>query len=154
MRDGCPIQPLGVRRSSLVGWSRTAEAARKRGAGGNGGASKGERTGTAVGSGCGSLVHGQDHAPQRPTVAAGSVTGHLPSWGGEPSPRPTSDGCRSRLSLPLPATTVGWLPHGPSWGAEVTHQSALSWHVSSMAHLTLTFREQASCVLEKDEAEA
>ena len=150
MWDGCPIQPLGVRRSSLVGRSQTAEAAGKRGAGGNGGASKGDSSGVRMGS----LVHDQEHASQRPTVAAGSVTGHLPSWGEEPSPRPTSDGCRSRLSLPLPATTVGWLPHGLSWGAEVTHQSALSWHARSMAHLTLTFREQASCVLEKDEAEA
>lgn len=105
MRDGCPIQPLGVRRSSLVGQSRTAEAAGKRGAGGNGGASEGEK-GTAVRSGCGSLVHGQEHAPQRPTVAAGSVTGHLPSWGEEPPPRPTSDDCHSRLLWPLPASTA------------------------------------------------
>ena len=105
---------------------------------------------------------GQDGQPRPrprariPKAHSGSrlCDGAPPVLGREPSPRPTSDGCRSRLSLPLPATTVGWLPHGLSWGAEVTHQSALSWHARSMAHLTLTFREQASCVLEKDEAEA
>lgn len=87
-----------------------------------------------------------------------------PGEGNQP-PTPTSDGCHSRLSRFLPATFKAVaVPAGHSrlagfhtalsWGSEVTHQSALSWPACSVAHLMLTFREWASCVLEKDEAEA
>ncbi|CAI9162319.1 unnamed protein product [Rangifer tarandus platyrhynchus] len=105
MRDGCPIQPLGVRSSSLVGQSRTVEAAGKRGAGGIGGANKGERTGTA---------------------AAVAPAGHYRSAG----------------------------LHTVRAGGQRSHIKALCPGTRSVAHLTLTFREQASCALEKDEAEA
>lgn len=84
-------------------------AAGKRGAGGNRGASKREKMETAMRPGCGSLSHGQQHAPQRPRVAAGSVTGSPPSAGeGNQPPTPTSSNCHSRLSRSLPATAA-WL---------------------------------------------
>lgn len=94
-------------------------ASGKRGAGGNRGSSKGEKMETAVRPGCSSLSHGQEHALQRPRVAAGSVTGHTPVLGRGTSPprRPLTaviQGCRgscrphSRLSRSLPATAA-WL---------------------------------------------
>ena len=87
-------------------------AAGKRGAGGNRDASTGEKMETAVRPGCSSLSHGQQHAPQRPRVTAGSVMGHTPVLGRGTSParRPLMaviQGCCG----PCRPQPLGWLPH-------------------------------------------